>query len=52
MTSKLGGGAFARLEAGLHPIENLTVFGYGQVSTPLQTFAPVAEAGVGLRLTF
>lgn len=52
MTSKLGGGAFARLEAGMRPLENLTLFGYGQVSTPLQTFAPVAEAGVGLRLTF
>lgn len=46
------GGAFGRIEAGLRPHEKLTAFAYGQVSTPLQTFAPTFEAGVGLRLTF
>lgn len=46
-------GLFARLEAGLRPARNLTVFGYGQVSTGipgLQTFGPVWEAGVGARV--
>jgi hypothetical protein len=46
------GGAFGRIEAGARPLQNLTAFAYGQVATPLQTFAPVAEAGVGLRLTW
>lgn len=51
-STPLGGAAFARLEAGARPLEALTVFGYGQASTPLQAFAPTFEAGVGLRVGF
>jgi hypothetical protein len=40
-------GAFARAEAGWRPLQDLSVFGYGQAST----FAGV-EAGAGFRLTF
>jgi len=46
------GAAFGRVEAGARPLTNLTAFAYGQLSTSLQTFAPVAEAGVGLRFSW
>lgn len=45
-------GAFGRIESGVHPVENLTAFAYGQASTGLQTLAPSFEAGVGLRLAW
>lgn len=40
-------GAFVRGEAGWHPRDALTIFGYGQAST-----SGGAEAGAGLRWTF
>lgn len=49
-------GTFGRLEAGWRPLEPLTLFGYGQLSSGLpglpSSFGPVAEAGVGLRYSF
>ena len=42
-----GADAFARLEAGYRPLNNLGLFGYGQLDR-----MDGADAGVGIRWTF
>ena len=53
---KTGTGIFGRIEAGARPLENLSVFGYGQITAPLpgtpQGWGPTGEAGIGARLTW
>ena len=53
---KSGAGAFGRLEVGARPLENLSLFGYGQISAPLPGtppgWGPQGEAGFGGRLTW
>lgn len=48
------GGAFARLELGARPLQQLEVFGYGQITAPLPALQPsfpvTVEAGVGARV--
>ena len=49
-------GLFGRLEVGARPLEQVSVFGYGQVTAPLPGtpagWGPTAEAGVGARVTW